>query len=106
MRRALLALAASLTAFAAQAQDTVLVLDASNSMTTRLDGRARLDVLREATAGLGAALPPAARVGLMAFGHRRAADCADIELLAAPGRSDPPAFASAASLVARGRSPL
>lgn len=106
MRHAILVLFVTLTAFAAQAQDRVVVLDASSSMTARLDGRTRLDVLRDAVKEFGNALPATARVGVMAFGHRRAADCGDIELLAAPGPRDPSVFAGAAALVARGRSPL
>jgi|GEM_PF-3782134 len=106
MRRAILALVVSLTAFGAQAQDTVLILDASNSMAARLDARPRIDVAREAVGGLGAALPATARLGLMAFGHRQAAHCGDIELLSRPGRPDPVAFAAAATLTPRGRSPL
>jgi Ca-activated chloride channel family protein len=102
-------LVAALLALAlpARAQDAVLVLDASNSMWGRVDGRQKIAIAREAVASLAAALPPSARVGLMAYGHRRSGDCTDIELLIAPGPTNAAAFsAAAAGVTPRGRTPL
>ncbi|WP_237217203.1 vWA domain-containing protein, partial [Falsiroseomonas oryziterrae] len=108
MRIALFALALALTAVApaARAQDSLLVLDASNSMWGRVDGRPKIVVARDAVGALARALPAGSRMGLMAYGHRRAGDCADIELLVPPGPVDPAAFARAANVTPRGRTPI
>lgn len=109
MRRALLVLAWLVLAFAApaRAQDTMLILDASNSMWGRVDARAKIAIAREAVGELAAALPHQARMGLMAYGHRRAGDCQDIEVLIRPGPVDAAAFArAAAGVTPRGRTPL
>jgi Ca-activated chloride channel family protein len=107
MRFGLIVLALLALALPARAQDAVLVLDASNSMWGRVDGRQKIAIARDAVADLAAALPRSARVGLMAYGHRRAGDCADIELLIPPGPVNPEAFARAAGAVTpRGRTPI
>ncbi|WP_270938691.1 VWA domain-containing protein, partial [Falsiroseomonas oryzae] len=91
------------TALPARAQDAVLVLDASNSMWGRVDGQPKIAIARDAVGALARALPAGRRMGLMAYGHRRAGDCADIELLLPPGPVDPAAFARAANVTPRGR---
>lgn len=109
MRIAALLLALTLGALPAppaRAQDGVLVLDASNSMWGRVDGRPKVAIAREAVGALARALPAGTRMGLMAYGHRRAGDCADIELLIPPGPVDPAAFARAAQVSPRGRTPI
>ncbi|MGG5818141.1 vWA domain-containing protein [Falsiroseomonas sp. HW251] len=109
MCRALLVLAWLVLALAApaQAQDTMLVLDASNSMWGRVDGRAKIAIAREAVAALSTALPAQTRMGLMSYGHRRAGDCQDIEVLIRPGPLDASSFARAVDGVTpRGRTPL
>lgn len=96
-----------LLALPARGQESMLVLDASNSMWGRVDGRPKILIAREAVAALAHALPPGTPMGLMAYGHRRAGDCADIEQLLPPGPVDPPAFArAAAALTPRGRTPI
>ncbi len=91
----------------AQAPDAILILDASNSMWGRVDGRPKIVIAREAVAELARALPAGARLGLMAFGHRRPGDCGDIDLVLPPAPVDPAAFAArAAALTPRGRTPL
>ncbi len=107
--RAALALLLALVAApaAAQTPDALLILDASNSMWGRVDGRPKIVIAREAVAHLARALPPGTRMGLMAFGHRRPGDCGDIELVLPAAPVDPAAFAArAAALTPRGRTPL
>lgn len=106
MRLVLLALALLMLAPPARAQDTVLLLDASNSMWGRVDGRPKIAVARDAVGALARALPAGTRMGLMAYGHRRAGDCADIEVLIPPAPVDPAAFARAANVTPRGRTPI
>lgn len=62
----------------------MIIFDGSGSMWGRLDGDKKLpklDLAREALRTAMAKAPATARYGLMSFGHRRAADCSDIELI-------------------------
>ncbi len=70
---------------AAPAPDTgrvMIVLDASGSMWAQIAGKTKIEIAREALAELLRGWDPKIEVGLMAYGHRRKADCADIEILA------------------------
>ena len=91
----------------ARAHDTMIVLDGSGSMWRRVDGRAKIEIARDALGSLVRALPAGARLGLMAYGHRRGGDCADIETLIPIGPLHPAAFTAAAARVTpRGRTPI
>lgn len=59
----------------------LLVLDASGSMWGQVDGTAKIQIAKDTLGTLIDELPTDARVGLMAYGHRRDKDCDDIELL-------------------------
>ena len=72
----------------APAPDVMLILDASNSMWGRVDGRPKIVVARAAVVDLLRALPRGTRLGLMVYGHRRNADCADIETVVPVGAVD------------------
>ncbi|HKY94009.1 MAG TPA: VWA domain-containing protein [Kiloniellales bacterium] len=86
---------------------TVIVVDSSGSMAAQLDGEARLDTARRALADLLAEWPAAAPVGLIAYGHRRTGDCADIEELVPIGPVDVPTISERlGDLRARGKTPL
>ena len=63
---------------------TMLVLDASGSMWGQIDGKSKIAIAREA---VGAMLDDwkGGDLGLMAYGHNRKGDCADIEVLQAIG---------------------
>ena len=63
---------------------TMLVLDASGSMWGQIDGKAKIAIARDA---VGAMLDDwqGGDLGLMAYGHNRKGDCADIEVLQAIG---------------------
>jgi Ca-activated chloride channel family protein len=108
MRRQAVLLAFVLLAFAgaARAQQAMLVLDGSASMWGRLDGRAKIDVAREAVAALMVRWPAERPIGLMTYGHRRTQDCADVELLRAPAADAGGMAALARGIVPRGRTPL
>ncbi len=63
----------------------VLVLDASKSMRDKIGDTVKLDVARD---GLRQAVVDHGdrfSFGLIAFGHRKASNCADSEILAKPG---------------------
>jgi hypothetical protein len=81
---AFLVLSALAAAFPASAQESgsaMLVLDASGSMWGQIDGRTKIELARDAVAGLLEDWQPGMSLGLMAYGHRRKGDCADIEVL-------------------------
>lgn len=86
---------------------TVVILDSSGSMAAALEGETRLDKARAVVARQIAAWPPNRPVALVAYGHRRAGDCADIETLSPltpAARLDAPGVL--AGLRARGKTPL
>ena len=70
----------SLIAAAAHAE-TILVFDASNSMWGQIDGRAKVDIARDAVQRLTQTWPSSRPLGLTAYGHRREGDCSDIQVL-------------------------
>ena len=89
-----------------------VILDVSNSMWGRIDGRAKMELAKEALAGALNDVPLAMPVGLRAYGHRvaydeREAGCQDTELLIAPQPgSAQRILARSASLQPRGQTPL
>ncbi|MEL7543530.1 MAG: vWA domain-containing protein [Pseudomonadota bacterium] len=85
----------------------VLIFDGSGSMWGRLGADNKFTV---ASRILAAALPSYDReinIGLVAYGHRREADCNDIQVLAAPGpRQSADVVDSILSLTPRGKTPI
>lgn len=115
-RRSLLGASAALLtvltapAMVAQAQnqpDTVLVLDASNSMWGQIDGVAKIEIAREALGDYVRSIAPDTRLGVFAYGHRQAGRCDDIEQVRAVSRVDADQVMSQVNgLVPRGKTPL
>lgn len=84
-----------------------IVFDGSNSMWGQVDGRAKIEIAREALAELVSEWNPNTELGLMAFGHRREGDCTDIETLRPPGPADPLKFVLAVGGISpKGKSPV
>ena len=87
-----------------------IVLDASNSMWGRMQGRTKMEIAKETLHGLVSAMPPDLRIGLRAYGHRHGhakKNCEDSELLVAPGPDNQQGIAAAiVGLQARGQTPL
>ncbi|SDD68760.1 vWA domain-containing protein [Aquimonas voraii] len=92
LRVALLSAALSLSFAAAAEERVVLVLDASGSMWGQIEGRSKIEIARETVAGLVRDWKPANALGLVAYGHRRKGDCADIETLIESGPLDADGF--------------
>jgi Ca-activated chloride channel family protein len=89
---ALALIAGAGAANAAEPPSAVIVFDGSGSMWGKLDGdakRTKLDLARDGLKAALAKVPATARYGLMSFGHRRAADCSDIQLLVPLADGDP-----------------
>jgi Ca-activated chloride channel family protein len=108
MRRIAMLLALLLVSLAgpAAAQPAILILDGSGSMWGRIDGRTKIEAARTVVAELMARWPAARPIGLMAYGHRRSQDCADIELLRAPAADAGGIAAAAPRITPRGRTPM
>lgn len=86
---------------------SIIVLDASGSMWGQIDGRAKLEIAREALAGVLEGIDPATELGLMAYGHREKGSCTDIELVVPPGPGTAQAISDAAAgMKFLGKTPL
>ena len=66
----------------------VFVLDASESMKEKLEKAAKIEIARNTLSQVVGAQVDKHALGLVAFGHRKASDCADSEVLAKPGTLD------------------
>jgi len=87
--------------------DTMIILDGSGSMWGQIEGRAKIEIARDALTGLLADWPEGRAVGLMAYGHRSEGDCGDIETLRAPGALDRDAMVAAlGSVTPTGKTPI
>ena len=86
---------------------SIIVLDASGSMWGQIDGRAKLEIAREALANVLGSIPAETEIGLMAYGHRSKGDCKDIELVVPPAAGTGPAIIDAANKMKfLGKTPL
>ncbi|WP_162140975.1 VWA domain-containing protein [Fodinicurvata sediminis] len=109
MRKTLLAATVGFLAAAPAlaAEDVMVVFDGSNSMWGQIDGTAKIEIAREAMDSLMGDWTEGTNVGLMAYGHRREADCKDIETLIEPGPYEREAFFSKIQGISpRGKTPL
>jgi hypothetical protein len=72
--------------FASQSLPTaIVVLDASKSMGDKIGGTTKLSTVRAALGEAVATYGNRLSFGLVAFGHRKASNCADSEIVAKPG---------------------
>jgi Ca-activated chloride channel family protein len=95
------------TAPIAAADNVVLVLDASGSMWGQIDAVSKVEIARAAVKDLVDQWSPDDALGLVAYGHRRKGDCADIETLIPYGPLDAGAFLGKVNgLNALGMTPL
>ncbi|MCB0347093.1 MAG: VWA domain-containing protein [Bdellovibrionales bacterium] len=91
----------------AKTGSVVFILDGSNSMWQRMDGREKILVAREVIGKAIAELPSEQFVGLAAYGHRRESDCNDIEMLLPVGKHSKLEFEKALnSVVPHGKTPI
>ncbi|MEW6665952.1 MAG: VWA domain-containing protein [Thermodesulfobacteriota bacterium] len=91
-----------------QAKTNVLfIVDASGSMQKKVDGRTRLDIAKEVLGQTLNKMPADAQLGLFVYGHRRAKDCTDIELVVPIGGEDAKTINKIISgLKAKGETPI
>lgn len=97
---------AGLSSASAEEGDAILVMDASGSMWGQIEGEAKITIAKRVLGDLLNDLPAERRLGLIAYGHNRKGDCADIEELAAVG-ADRAAIKSAVNgLNPKGKTPM
>jgi len=88
-------------------QRTMLILDSSASMIKAVADGPKVSIARQSVADLMKDWNPDKEIGLMAYGHRRAEDCSDIETLLPVGPANPAAIVRAVNkLTPRGTTPL
>lgn len=86
---------------------SIIVLDASGSMWGQIEGRAKLEIAREALGSVLGGMDPATEIGLMAYGHREKGSCEDIELVVPPAAGTAQAITEAANAMKfLGKTPL
>lgn len=83
----LLALMHTSVAFAQDFPQVMFILDGSGSMWGEAGSQTKIEAAREVMKKVVPELPPEIQVGLTSYGHRRKADCADIEILIPIGSS-------------------
>lgn len=105
----LLVSAGLLAAAEARAESNVLfIFDASGSMKKKLEtGETRIAVAKRAMSEALGSMPPDVRLGLLMYGHRKAKDCSDIELVSPIGADDAGTIAGRIeSVPAKGETPI
>ncbi len=87
--------------------DMMFVLDLSNSMWGQIDGTSKVEIAKEAFSDFLEELPDGVNAGVMAYGHRRKADCQDVETLVPVSPLDRSRLAaSVQALKPRGKTPI
>jgi Ca-activated chloride channel family protein len=88
------AMLAATTGTMARAETNLLfIMDGSNSMWGQIDQTAKMETAKTTLSKLVTDLPKDAKVGLMAYGHRKEGDCKDVELLSGLGETSAEALA-------------
>jgi Ca-activated chloride channel family protein len=92
----------------AKAQEKfVLLVDGSGSMWRQIDGKPKIQILRQAIGEIIGQINPKVEVGIVAFGHREKGNCADIEVILEPGPFDPLTVQAAVDAIEpKGMTPL
>ena len=85
----------------------LFIVDASGSMKEKVGEQTRMDAAKEVLGKTLSEMPDNMNLGLMAYGHRTAKDCADIELIAPVGSKKASDLqATIAGLTAKGETPI
>lgn len=90
----------------AVAEDAMIVLDASGSMWGQIKGEAKIAIAKKVLNDVVAASPADRRLGLIAYGHRREGDCADIEQIAPVAAPRTAIQAAVSKISPKGKTPM
>jgi Ca-activated chloride channel family protein len=72
---------ATVTASVSSYPEVTFILDASGSMWGKAGDTTKIEAAKAVLSQIIPGLAPEAKVGLVAYGHRRKGDCKDIEVL-------------------------
>jgi Ca-activated chloride channel homolog len=98
---------AAITPAKAESENTVIVFDSSGSMWGQIDGVTKIEIARSVVGDLLRDWDPARHLGVVAYGHRQAGRCDDIETVIEVGPLDlDRALSTINRLQPRGRTPL
>ena len=98
---------AAMVSLPARAQNVLFIVDFSGSMNEKVAGRPKIVSAKEVFRQTLREMPQAAHIGLMVYGHRRAKDCKDIELMSGLGQDASSALADRVDqLKAKGETPI
>lgn len=87
--------------------NVLFIIDSSGSMWERVDELSKTELAKKTMTDVLNSLPADSRIGLMSYGHRRKADCGDIELISPIGSETPAAIAKKVNtLKPRGITPI
>jgi Ca-activated chloride channel family protein len=92
---------------AANYPEVTFIMDSSGSMLGMAGQNTKIEAAKEVMAKVVGGLAPEARVGLVAYGHRRKGDCSDIEVLIPSGSDDRVALLNKVNaLKPKGKTPI
>jgi hypothetical protein len=87
--------------------NVMLIVDASGSMKKAVDGESRMTAAKRVLAETLGTIPADVRLGLLAYGHRKAKDCTDMELVSPIGAEDASTIAGRIQkLTPKGETPI
>lgn len=88
----------------------MFIMDASNSMWGRIDGKPKIEIAKKIVSEMAATLPEGTKAGLIAYGHRfdhKLNDCSDMELVGGYGTYSPARFTELLNyVVPKGQTPI
>jgi Ca-activated chloride channel family protein len=85
----------------------LFIFDASGSMWGKIGNSTKIQVAKETMGKLSEKIATGSNVGLIAYGHKSASDCNDIETLVPPGAFDKTKFnATIKALNPKGKTPI
>ncbi len=91
----------------AQTSDVLFIFDASGSMWGKIGATAKIQIAKETMGKLSDKISTSSKVGLIAYGHRSASDCNDIETLVPMGPFDKTKFNNTIkALNPKGKTPI
>jgi SH3-like domain-containing protein len=74
------------------ADNLIFIIDASGSMSSAIDGKTKISIVKDGLSDSVKLIPQGADVGAVVYGHRRKGDCSDVEMLFPPDTLNPNAF--------------
>lgn len=102
-------IAFALPTAAQERPNLMIVFDGSGSMWGQVDGRAKIELARQALSSVLSEASPDLNIGMLAYGHRVRGQCSDIELMVQPGpgsQTVPQIIDAANRMNPRGMTPL